>query len=79
MPMSFAGEAVRAALALYGIEVSVEQADLIARGAVGAMREPSNVMLRAGAKAGAGDLEETQKVWSAMIAAGMNEPGDCGG
>ena len=36
-------------------------------------------MLRAGAKAGAGDLEETQKVWSAMIAAGMNEPGDCGG
>lgn len=90
-PVSFAGRAVRAALDLYGIEVSIEQADLVARGAVAAMREPSSVMLQAGAEAGnwhdtvgwpkddGSDLDEARKVWSAMIVAGMNEPVEQGG
>lgn len=83
--LDFARKAAIAALELYGVEVSAEQADTVARGVLLAMREPSDVMLDAGANAGdwhdtigwpkddGSELEAARKVWQTMLTAALND------
>jgi hypothetical protein len=77
-PMKFAAEAAKAALQLYGIDVSELQADTVARGVLLAMREPSGEMLGEAHdtvlySVKGEELEVARNVWQRMLVAALDE------